>query len=172
MRTRKRGGGLRSYFFGKQTNAPEKPEKPVQQYTIAQAKNLVQTRIQTILTEKDYGRLLKYMEDLLCIANGKCISEYYTNEDARYVITFDDLQVLQSARHWPVIRDKYVDIVLILYADLLDPPIKRIDLKPDRRIYTVILEPPNIKSDTPDPGIELDHWVTSSQRAGTRRNKK
>ena len=168
MRTRKRGGGLYRYFFGKKQRT-HVPEKKVEQYTIAKAKEIVQIRIQTILTETNYSHLQKYMEDLLCIANGKCISEYYTNDDARYVITFEDLQVLQSARHWPVIRDKYVDLVLNLYADLLNAPIERTDLNPDRTIYTVIPEPPKIKSYRPEPGLELDRWLTDRQVAGTRR---
>jgi hypothetical protein len=173
MRTRKRGAGLYRYFFGKKSNdVPEIPEKPVQQYTIAQAKDLVQTRIQTILTETNYSHLQKYMQDLMCIADGKCISEIYTTDDARYVITFEDLQLLQSAEHWPVIREKYLDLVLILYADLLNAPIKRIRLDPDRRIYKVIPEPPKIKSYTPEIGTSLDPWVTDPQRAGTRRRRK
>lgn len=144
-------------------------KKPVQ-YTIAQAKQLVQTRIQTILTEKKYGHLQKYMDDLLCIADGKCISEYYTNEDARYVITFEDLQVLQSAKHWPLIRETYLDLVLNLYADLLNPPIERIDLNPDRTIYTVIPEPHKINSYRPVP-LKLDPGLMDRQVAGTRRKK-
>ena len=106
---------------------------------MTEAKKMVKSRIKWILTESNPSKLHHYMEELKCVAVGDCIlpSEDYSYEDSRYVITFDDLQQLQSAKHWQVIREQYIHLFHYLYADLQNAPANPIH--PYRRVYTVSL---------------------------------
>ena len=136
MCTRKRGGGLRSYLLVKQ-NRPGKNSTTIR---LLRPKTSFKHEYKPYWPKPTTSNC-KNIWMIWYVFHLGDVFFRYTNSDARYVITFDDLKVLQSAKHWSLIREKYIELVSNLYTDLFNPPIERIRLKPGRRMYKVILEP-------------------------------